>query len=155
MGLMYSQQSGRFDTAIEYYKKALKIKEARYGRCHNECAMTLNNLALVYSKQNRHVHAIPLYKRAASIRLANYGLLHPDIGLFCFNMGVTLSKVHEFPEAIACLELAKRIRAQVYGRLHESTGVVDSWLQYLGATRTQDIPDEKLHKQVLEIINKT
>jgi len=72
---------------------ALAIKEKYYGKGHNELAMTLNNLGLVYSKSNQHQKAIELYRKAIEIRESIFGPDHPDVALFLFNLGVCYGKM--------------------------------------------------------------
>ena len=69
------------------YLHALDIKEGYYGKDHNEVAMTLNNLALVYAKMNQYQRASKLYLRALIVKRQYFGEFHPDIALFLFNLG--------------------------------------------------------------------
>ncbi len=62
-------QAGRYDEALPFWKKALKLGQREFGPEHPSTAMLLNNLAELYRLQGRYAEAEPLYKRALARRL--------------------------------------------------------------------------------------
>jgi hypothetical protein len=54
------------------------VKEKLLGEDHPDTAVTLNNLAALYSKQARYAEAEANYRRAFSIFEAKFGLKHPS-----------------------------------------------------------------------------
>ncbi len=62
-------QAGRYDEALPFWKKALKLGQREFGPEQPSTAMLLNNLAELYRLQGRYAEAEPLHKRALARRL--------------------------------------------------------------------------------------
>lgn len=54
--------------AIDYFSRALTIKEKQTGKDSLDCAQTLNNLGAVYKKMGKFVDALGYYSRALAIK---------------------------------------------------------------------------------------
>lgn len=56
-----------------YFQRCLEIKEKFKGRESTDCALTLNNIGMVFSNQGRLKEALSQYKRSLEIREAIKG----------------------------------------------------------------------------------
>ena len=77
MAGVYEDQ-GDYEKALEYYGKALAIRERVLGTGHPDTAVTYNNMALVYSNQGDYEKALKYYKRANAVFLSAFGENHPN-----------------------------------------------------------------------------
>ena len=57
---MYSRK-GEYDIALEWYEKALAIREKVLGKDHPDTATTYNNIAGVYSRKGEYDIALEWY----------------------------------------------------------------------------------------------
>jgi tetratricopeptide (TPR) repeat protein len=69
---------GRYQAAIPFAKKALRLSEREFGPNHSNTSSTLSYLALLYAAQGRYAEAEPLYKRALEIWEKALGTDHPN-----------------------------------------------------------------------------
>ena len=64
-GELYAQ--GRYQEALRFVEKALRLSEREFGPDHRGVATVLNSLALVYRAQGKYAEAEPLHKRALEL----------------------------------------------------------------------------------------
>ena len=67
IGLVYSKK-GDLDQALDYYQRALEIKEKQLGPNHVDVAVSYNNIGEVYSKKGDLDQAMDYYRRALEIK---------------------------------------------------------------------------------------
>jgi len=68
---------GKYAEAEPLYQRALTICEQQLGANHPDTALSLNNLAKLYSVQGKYAEAEPLYQRALEIYELQFGQEHP------------------------------------------------------------------------------
>lgn len=61
-------KQGRYAEAVALTQKALSLQESLLGKEHPDVAISLNDLAGLYTRQGRYREAEPLYKRALFIQ---------------------------------------------------------------------------------------
>jgi tetratricopeptide (TPR) repeat protein len=61
--LVYDNK-GDYDIALEYYEKALVIREKILGKKHPDTANIYNNIAEVYRSQGNYNSALELYQKS-------------------------------------------------------------------------------------------
>ena len=66
--VMELYNAGQYAEAIPLAQRALSIREKALGPDHPDLASSLENLAALYSTQERYADAEALYKRALAIR---------------------------------------------------------------------------------------
>ncbi|MCH8091304.1 MAG: tetratricopeptide repeat protein [Proteobacteria bacterium] len=69
---------GRYQDALPFARKALKLAEKKFGPDHPTTGIFLNNVGVLYYNQGMYVEAGPLLKRALSIDEKILGPEHPD-----------------------------------------------------------------------------
>ena len=92
MALIYYAQ-GEYEKALEYYGKALAIRERVLGTEHPDTATTYNNMAGVYEDQGDYEKALEYYGKALAIRERALGTEHPSTATTYNNMaGVSVRR---------------------------------------------------------------
>ena len=76
MAVVYKAQ-GDYEKALEYYDKALKVRERVLGSGHPSTATTYNNMAGVYQAQGDYEKALEYYEKALTVFMAKLGANHP------------------------------------------------------------------------------
>ena len=90
--------------------RALDIDEGTYGKESPEIVTDLNNLATIYSYQNKYPESESLYKRALAISEKAFGPEHPNLIIILSNMSDLYEKIGRRDEARAFRHRAKKIR---------------------------------------------
>ncbi len=70
-------EQGRYQEALPFAEKALRLGKAEFGLDHPYTARLLNNLALLYRDQGKYAEAEPLYQRSVALRNKVLGPEHP------------------------------------------------------------------------------
>jgi len=137
LGVKYQQQ-GRYDLAVEQYKKALEI-EYNYAKTHN-------NLGSVYFLMEKYDQAIQEYQEAIDIK--------PDYAEAYYNLGLAYETIGKLEEAEKNYLVAARFKPD-HPQVHKSLGDIYKRLkkyekamkEYQRALRvTPDAPD--LHNRL-------
>ncbi len=109
-GELYAQ--GRYQQALPYAEKALKLAEHELGSDHPTTATALNNLAVLYKAQGKYAEAEPLYKRALAIKEKALGPEHPHVATSLENYAALLRNTERTTEATKMESRAKAIWAK-------------------------------------------
>ena len=72
------QKLGDYAKALEYYQKAVSVKEKVLGTKHPKTAVFYSNLAGVYQALGDYAKAGKFYKDALAVFQAKLGLQHPN-----------------------------------------------------------------------------
>jgi len=117
LGLAYSD-IGKYDDAIKYYQKALKIWFVVYdGSNHPEVAMCCNNLGIAYRENGLYGDAINSHKQALKIYTKahdNSNTDQYDIATTYKNLGSVYSEHGEYDNAINSHKQALKVYLVVY-----------------------------------------
>jgi tetratricopeptide (TPR) repeat protein len=70
-------EQGDYGKALEYYGKALAIRERVLGKEHPSTATTYNNIGGVYRAQGDYAKALEYYRKANAVFLSVFGENHP------------------------------------------------------------------------------
>ncbi len=91
---------------------------SRFHRGHPDVAQSLNNLATLYEKQDRHADSEPLFKRALVIYEKAAGPEHPAVATLLNNLGQVDKVQGRYAEAEPEIKRSLSIREKVLGRDH-------------------------------------
>ena len=80
------QDLGQMDQALEFQKKALKIREAELSKNHPDLAQSYNNLSQIYKDLND-------YKQAVTILQPIFPNGHPKLDLYKKNLELIKKKI--------------------------------------------------------------
>ncbi len=107
---LYTQ--GRYQQALPFAEKVLKLAEHEFGSDHPTTAKAFNNLAALYNAQGKYVDAEPLYKRALAIWEKALGPEHLNVATGLENYAALLRATGRGEEAAKLEARAKAIRTK-------------------------------------------
>jgi tetratricopeptide (TPR) repeat protein len=90
----------------------LALREKVLGPEHLHVAVSLNNLATLYTVQGKYIRAKELFKRALAICEQALGPHHPNLAQFLENYAALLQKTKEMARAFEVKARADAIWAQ-------------------------------------------
>ena len=132
---------GNYPKALEYYQKALEIREKVLGLEHPSTATSYNNIGAVYDSTGDYPKALEYYLKDLQICEKVLGLEHPHTASSHNNIGVVYFNMGDYPKALEYYLKALAIQEKALGLEHPSTatsynnigGVYDSMGDYLEA----------------------
>jgi tetratricopeptide (TPR) repeat protein len=80
IGMSYLNQD-EYSIALEYFEKALTIREKLLGKEHPSVATTYNNIGAVYNNQGDYQKALDYYQKALTIATKSLGEEHPKTAM--------------------------------------------------------------------------
>jgi tetratricopeptide (TPR) repeat protein len=104
---------GKYSEAEPLLKRSLVIREKVLGPDHPDVAISLNNLANLYSDQGKYSEAEPLLKRSLAKREKAFGPKHPDVAAVLENMAACCKKLGKKNEANNFKDKAQKIRSNL------------------------------------------
>ena len=110
-----------YGSALEYYNKALAIREKVFGKEHPSTATTYNNMAFVYDEQGDYDRALEYYGKALKIKEKVLGKEHPSTATTYNNMAVVFREQGDYDRALEYYNKALAIREKVLGKEHPDT----------------------------------
>jgi pentatricopeptide repeat protein len=99
---------GNYESALEYYDKALKIMKKILGKEHPGTATSYNNIANVYAKQGEYDKALEYYDKALKIWEKVLGKKHPGtLGTIrnISNVRRCFENIKNYDKALECLTM--------------------------------------------------
>ena len=121
IGQVYHYKIGDYDKALEYYFKALEIREKVLGKEHPDTATSYNNIGLVYGTKGDYDKALEYYFKAKDIYEKVLGKEHPDIATIHNNIGGVYFHKGDYDKALEYMMKAKDIYEKKLGPEHPST----------------------------------
>ena len=105
LGEIYLRQN-RVDDAESLLRRALAIREKKFGPGHGSVADVLNNLATLYTNtnQSRLAEAETLYQRVLAIKEKTLGPDHPALSLVLGNLGQLRVLQNRFADAAVLIK---------------------------------------------------
>ncbi|CAF1681225.1 unnamed protein product [Adineta ricciae] len=119
LGLLKSRQ-GDYKMAIEYYEKALEIREKTLPSNHPDLATSYNNIGAVYMNMGEYSKALSFYEKALEIWEKTLPSNHPDLATSYNNIGAVYMNMGEYSKALSFLEKALEIREKTLPSNHPS-----------------------------------
>ena len=115
---------GNYEKALEYYEKALAIREKVLGKEHSSTATTYNNMAGVYEDQGNYEKALEYNEKALVIKEKVLGKENPSTAITYGNMAVVYEDQGNYEKALEYNEKALVISEKVLGKEHPSTATM-------------------------------
>ena len=116
-------QGGNYPKALEFYTKALNIKEKVLGKDHPDTANRYNNIGYLYSDMGNYPKALEFYTKALDIYEKVLGKDHSSTALSYNNIGSVYSDIGDYPKALEFYTNALNIKEKVLGKDHPSTAL--------------------------------
>jgi tetratricopeptide (TPR) repeat protein len=111
-------RQGKYEEAIPFAKRILTITEKALGEYHQLVAVSLNNVALLYSSQEKYTQAEPLYQRALDIYEKELGKEHREVATSLNNLAGVYFGQGKYTQAESLYQRALAIRKKVLGEDH-------------------------------------
>ncbi|MCL2841983.1 MAG: tetratricopeptide repeat protein [Oscillospiraceae bacterium] len=115
------EYQGDYPTALEWYHKALDIREKVLDTEHPHTATSYNNIATVYHKQGDYPTALEWYYKALDIREKVLDTEHPSTATSYNNIAAVYHKQDDYPTALEWYYKALDIYEKVLGTEHPDT----------------------------------
>jgi len=114
-------RQNRWQDAERCYQACLTMSEERFGKEHTLTALSLNNLAELYSLMGRCEEALPLVERALAIQECKLEEYHCDIARSLQNLANLFYVKELYQDALLLVERALAIRERKLGASHPDT----------------------------------
>jgi len=144
-------QAGRYNEAMSLAEEALLIHREQLGERHPDVALSLNNLAGLYSAQGRYGEAEPLHQEALLIRREQLGKHHPDVARSLSNLATLYEGQGRYGEAEPLLQEALSIQREQLGGRHLDVALSLNNLAGLYRAQGRYEEAEPFHQEALSI----
>ena len=118
------QDHADYDKALDYYKKALAIREKVLGTEHPDTATTYNNMAIVYKEKGDYDKALEYYEKALAIVEKVLGTAHPSTATTYNGLAGVYYNKGNYDKALEYYEKALAIREKMLGTEHPDTATI-------------------------------
>ncbi len=149
-------ERGKYPEAEQYYRPAIEITQAWFGRDHYKTAANLTMLARVLNRTpERQVEAREVLGQALAIRERVYGPDHPRVASTVNELGAVALGADRLDEAETYFLRVIAIYRKVHGDNHYQTGIGLSNLASVYMAGKQFPRAEKLFREAIVIYSKT
>ena len=114
-------QGGNYPKALEFYTKALNIREKVLGKDHPDTAFSYNNIGSVYYRMGNYPKALEFHTKALNIREKALGKDHPTTADSYNSIGNDYYYMGNYPKALEFYTKALNIREKILGKDHPDT----------------------------------
>jgi tetratricopeptide (TPR) repeat protein len=112
LGKVYQEQD-KYDQALEYYEKAVKLQREHFPEDHPSLSADYSNIGSVYQKQNKLDLALEYFQRALKIEMNSSQPDEELVALFNNNIGLIYNDQKKFKQGLIyhekCLEMNEKI----------------------------------------------
>ena len=143
MAGVYEDQ-GDYEKSLEYYVKALAIRERVLGPEHPYTATTYNNMAGVYYAKGEYEKALEYYVKALAIRERVLGPEHPSTATTYNNMAGVFRARGDYEKALEYYEKALTVFKIKLGEAHPYTQDTQLSVQFMELLIGLGIDEEQL-----------
>ena len=144
-------QQGHYAKAVPIAEKVLAINEKALGPEHPDVAISLNNLAELYSSLGNYPKAEPLYRRALSIWEKALGPEHPSVATGLNNLAMLYYSLGDYAKAKPLYRKSLMIREKAFGPEHPQVAQSLNNLAGLYNSLGDYAKAEPLYRKALEI----
>jgi tetratricopeptide (TPR) repeat protein len=116
-----SYELAMFDSALEWFGRALTISEKVFGKDHPDTATSDNNIAVVYHSQGDYPKAIEWHQKALDIFEKVLGKEHQATAATYNNIANVYDSQGDYPEALKWHRKALAVKEKVPGKDHPDT----------------------------------
>jgi len=142
---------GKYAEATPLATENLKIFREVYGDKHAATAMSINNLAMLYSNQAQYAKAEPLFLEALKIQREVLGDKHPSTATSINNLAMLYFDQAQYAKAEPLYLEALKIYREVSGNKHPDTALSINNLAMLYSDQAQYGKAEPLLLEALKI----
>ncbi|CAF3328894.1 unnamed protein product [Rotaria socialis] len=111
---------GKYEKAVKFYKKHLRIKRKTLSEDDASLANTYNSIAGVYDNMEEYSKALEFYQKSLKISEKTMPPNHPDLATSYSNIGLVYKKMDKYSKALSYLEKALIILRKSLPSTHPS-----------------------------------
>ena len=134
---------GEYVRGLEYYGKALSIRERVLGTEHPDTGATYNNMVGVSRAQGDYEKALEYYGKVLAIEEKVLGPEHPLTATTYNSMAVVYYKRGDFKNSLKYFEKALAVRKMKLGINHSNTQNTMKWID---KTKTEEHTISEMYK---------
>jgi tetratricopeptide (TPR) repeat protein len=108
----------KLQVSLNYYDKALEIRQRVFGYFHADTADSFNDIATAYSELGEHTHGLENNKRALEIRLKVLGERNQDVARSYNNISTSYGRLRNYIQAMEYAEKSLNLFLEVQGEKH-------------------------------------
>lgn len=149
------QYEGKYNRALNHYKRALEIYERTLGKEHPKVAGILNDLAMLYLSQGKYAKAESLFKRAITINEIASGKENRELACNLNNLGLVYRAMGKNALAETLFQRALTIREKAPESEHQDVAQSLYNLAELYLSQGDSPKAEPLFQKAFAIWNKT
>ena len=128
---LYLYKNQHYAEAEEIGKATLKLAQEAFGPEHDNVAVSLNNLSLLYVAEKKYKEAESLLERVLSINEKNLGGNDPKVATDLNNLAEAYKAQKKFTDAAFLYNRALKICEKAYGANHRQTKIARENLEVL------------------------
>ena len=147
-------KKGKYSEAIPLAEKVLSIRESILGKDHENVAISLNSLALLYQDNGEYSRAETLFKQSLEIDGKIYGKDHPNLAITYGNLGTLYYNIGDFRQSEFFLLKALELREKAFGKEHPDVALSIYNLSKLYEAKGDLIRAEQFGERALDIYKK-
>ncbi len=149
------RDQGRYAEGIPVAEEAVQVAEATFGANHQNLALSLLWLGLMYDEQGRYANAEQVYKSSLAIYEKALGPDHPDVAMCLNNLAELYRKQGRYAEAEPLYKRSLAIREMILGpdKSDLATSLNNLALLYQGQGKYAEA--EPVYKRSLAIFERT
>lgn len=115
LGIIHFSGTGKYDLALDYYRKSLEIYLDEFGEESIKVAEIYTNLGSLYFDKGDLDKGLEYMKRSLNIKRSILGDRHPQIAVNYNNMGVVYANMGNLEEALSNFKKSLDIRLSFFG----------------------------------------
>ena len=127
-GTFYDQLSGQYETALVYFRRAMRYAEANEGPYALRTAIAHNNTAYALTCLKRYQEALPEQRTALHLYTHIYGAEHEQVAARLTNMGVIYYYQQQLDSAQFYFNKAEQVYTALNGKTEANIGLLHAEL---------------------------
>lgn len=145
---------GQYDKAENFFRAVIEQVE-QVGSLNPCLADCLNELAILYAKQQKYAQAELLFQRSLGVSVAALGSNHPDVAIVLKNIGILKASQRQYAEADLLLSQSLSLTNRVLGHEHPFVAVTMRTIAVIHSIQGHYGEAERFIRRSLEISEKT
>ena len=142
---------GQYDDAEKLYRRALELRQQKFGERSPEFARGLQNLAEALRATKQQVEAALLNQRAVEIQEATLGPNHPEVASTVFELGLRAHADRRYAEAEQLYQRVLDIRTRSLGAADPGVAEVLTRMGLLNESLSKAADAESFYQRAISI----
>jgi tetratricopeptide (TPR) repeat protein len=120
---IYGGGTGDFAKGLEFFKKALAVREKIFGLEHPSVIYSYNNIAMAYKDRENYKKALEYFQKILDLREKIFGPDHPDIAASYNDIGEVYKFMGNKEKALEFFQKALTITEKNFGLEHPDIAI--------------------------------